>query len=67
MEKVTLQGLAPRRRAAQLTQVQFADLLGVDRGRVAMWETGKSLPLAQLLPAIATLLNCSIDDLFHAA
>lgn len=65
--KITLCGLAPRRRSANMTQAEFADKLGVQRGRVAMWETGASLPMADLLPAIAEILECTIDDLFHAA
>ena len=38
-----LAGLAPRRRAAGFTQYSFAEALGVDRGLVAMYETGRDL------------------------
>ena len=47
-----------------LTQMQMADALGVARGRSAMWETGKSFPRAEMLPAIAKLLGCTLDDLY---
>ena len=47
-----------------LTQMQMADALGVARGRIAMWETGKSFPRAEMLPAIAKLLGRTLDDLY---
>lgn len=55
------------RESARLTQSALAGKLGVTRTAVAMWETGESLPRASLLPQIADLLNCSIDDLFGRA
>ena len=62
----SLEGLAPRRKAARLTQFQLAERIGVERGALAMWEIGKSWPSAQLLPALAELLSCSIEDLYTA-
>ena len=44
--------------------MQMADALGVARGRIAMWETGKSFPRAEMLSAIAKLLGCTLDDLY---
>lgn len=47
----------------QLTQEQVATLLSVDRSTVAKWETGSSLPRASLLPRIAKIFNCKVEDL----
>ena len=61
-----LEGLAPRRLAAGMTQQQLADALHVERATLAMWEIGKSWPSARVLPLIADTLLCSIDDLYTA-
>lgn len=47
-----------------MTQEQLADSIGVTRGAVGMWEIGKCWPSAALLPQIADLLLCSIDELY---
>ena len=59
-----MRGLKSRREAKGLTQAQFADSIGVARATVAMWETEKTYPRADLLPQIAQLLGCTIDDLY---
>ena len=59
-----MEGLSPRRKAAGLTQAQVAEALGVERATVGMWETGTSWPSARVLPALADLLCCSIDELY---
>ena len=46
------------------TQGTLAYELGVSRAAVAMWESGKAIPTADKLPAIAAALGCTIDDLF---
>ena len=61
----SLAGLAPRRKKMGWTQQQLADLLCVERATLAMWEIGKNWPPARLLPAMADLLLCSIDDLYR--
>lgn len=61
-----LAGLAPRRKAAGFTQQTFADALGIERTLVAMYETGRAWPRAIILPAMADLLCCTIDDLYEA-
>lgn len=63
-ETVGLWSLASLRADAGYTQSQLSDALGVTRSAVAMWETGKSLPSAALLPKMADLLLCSIDQLY---
>ena len=62
---VGLVGLAPRRKRAGYTQETFAQALGIERGRLANYEVGTSWPSASMLPAMADLLCCSIDDLYQ--
>ena len=59
-----MKGLAVCRIKANLTQIEAATKLGKDRSTIAKWETEASSPNADDLPAIASLYNCSIDDLF---
>ena len=54
-----------RRMSLNMTQSDLAIVLGVSRSALAMWETGKSLPRAELLPKIAQILNCSVDELLR--
>lgn len=46
-----------------ISQQQLAIRLGVSRSTVAMWETGKSVPDAITLNAIADYFQCTIDRL----
>ena len=48
-----------------MNQSEFSNLLGVERSTISKWETGKSLPRAELLPKIAQILNCSVDELLR--
>lgn len=61
-----LEGLAPRRKAAGMTQAQLAAALDVERSALSLWEIGINWPSARILPAMADLLLCSIDDLYTA-
>ncbi len=54
------------RKTAGFTQEEVAKNLGIDQSTVALWETGKTRPRAQLLPKIAALYRCSIDELLSA-
>lgn len=45
------------------TQVSLADALGVSKGSVAMWETGKRNPEFDTLEKLLSLLNVSYDYL----
>ena len=51
------------REKSGLSQQELATALGVDQSTVCLWETGKTKPRAKLLPAIAKILGCTIDDL----
>jgi DNA-binding XRE family transcriptional regulator len=52
------------REKADLTQEEVASKLGVGRTTVSMWESGMSMPRADLLPDLAKLFSCRIDDLY---
>lgn len=52
------------RKRAGLTQQEMAKALSVSGAAVGQWETGETMPKAKLLPAIAKLLGCTIDELF---
>lgn len=56
--------IAKLRRDAGLSQQQLADKIGVRRGALSMWELGRSWPHAQILPDLASALNCSIEELY---
>ena len=51
------------REQAGLKQVEVARKLGLSNSTISMWETGDALPRAELLPKIAKLYNCSVDEL----
>jgi transcriptional regulator with XRE-family HTH domain len=57
--------IARLRRLARLTQQDIAVSLSLTRGAVAQWEAGLSDPPARRLPALAQLLNCTIQQLFE--
>lgn len=61
-----LAGLQYRRKAAGLTQEWLALQLGVTRSALSMWEISAAWPSASILPKLADLLLCSIDDLYVA-
>lgn len=48
-----------------MTQQQLADSLGVARSAIANWESGIAKPRADLLPQLAALFHCTIDELFR--
>ena len=54
------------RRRAGYTVAQLAERLSVTRATIYFWEQGRYLPNAGLLPELAGLLGCTIDDLFFA-
>lgn len=61
-----MRGLRNRRRAVGLSQVELAALIGVAQSAVSEWESGKKLPRAAQLPALAAALHCSIDELYSS-
>lgn len=51
------------RERSGLTQRDLAVRVGVDQSTVCLWEVGKTQPRAKLLPCIANILECTIDEL----
>ncbi len=49
---------------AGLTQEQLAERLGISAQSVSKWETATTMPDIMLLPALATELGVTIDELF---
>lgn len=52
-----------KREQMNISQQNLADALNIDQSTVCLWETGKTQPRAKLLPRIAKLLNCTVDEL----
>ena len=46
-----------------MSQQELAQELGVDQSTVSLWESGKTMPRANLLPKVAKLLGCTVDEL----
>ena len=63
--KYGLVGLAPRRKLVGFTQAALAEAMGIERARLAMWESGYAWPSAAFLPKMADLLCCTIDELYQ--
>lgn len=56
--------IASCRKEQGMTQVQFAEKLGITNKSVSKWETGRCLPDATLFKDICLLLNISLNELF---
>lgn len=54
-----------KRLATGLTQVQLAQKLGIGQKAVSQWESGITCPSIRLLPVLARIFGCRIDDLFE--
>jgi transcriptional regulator with XRE-family HTH domain len=50
-----------------MSQEALAQAVGVDKTAVSHWENGLSAPKGERLPAVASALGVSIDDLFREA
>lgn len=57
--------IKPIRQAKGMTQEELARAMGVKRTAVAMWETGASAPRVSMIPKLAAVLECTVDDLFR--
>ncbi|MFH0246168.1 helix-turn-helix domain-containing protein [Streptomyces sp. HK10] len=56
--------LRQARRAADITAATLANRIGVARPQISKWESGKSFPALEKLPAIAEALGRDLDDIF---
>lgn len=52
------------RELARLSKTELAKKLGVSIPTVSRWENGEDFPAAVRLPASATALDCTIDELY---
>lgn len=52
------------RRKRGMTQKDIATLAGVQQNTVSQWESGKRNPPSSILPLLASVLGCTIDELF---
>lgn len=60
-----MNGLKKMREKMAITQGELAAMVDVDRSTITKWETGASHPRVELLPKIASVLNCTVDDLLR--
>ena len=60
----SLPGIRTRRRSLGLQAAPLAETLGVTRSAWSQWEAGATMPSAAYLPALAELLQCSIEELY---
>lgn len=52
------------RRRSSVSQQELAGKVGVTQQAVAKWEAGKSYPRGETLVKLASVLSCTIDELF---
>ena len=55
------------RKLSGLSQKELADKLGVSRTTVTMWEAGGQYPRPENIIRLASVLGCTIDELFGRA
>lgn len=63
MKKILGSNIARYRKEQSLTQQELANRLNISYQAVSKWENGQTAPDLYLLPAIAEILNISIDRL----
>ncbi len=54
---------ASARKCAGISQIEVAEKIGVNQSAVCLWEKGKTNPRAALLPKLAELYHCTIEEL----
>ena len=55
------------RRQNGMSQEQLADLLGISAQAISKWENGHTMPDTSLLPVLAQIFQCSIDEIIMPA
>lgn len=55
--------IAQKRKEQELTQIQFAELVGVSNKTVSKWETGSRLPDVAILQDVCDVLKITINEL----
>lgn len=62
-----MSGFKKARERMGLTQKQIADAIGVDQSAVCLWETGKTFPRGKMLTRVASICNCTVDELLTSS
>lgn len=52
------------RKAANVSQKQLADALGIQQAAVSLWEHGRTTPRSNIIPSLLEILSISIEDLY---
>ncbi len=52
------------REKSGLSQIELSKLLNVGQSAVSMWENGTNVPKTEMLPKLAKIFGCTIDELF---
>ena len=52
------------RKKAGLSQNELAEKMNLGQTAISMWENGTNFPKSEMLPRLAEVLGCTIDDLF---
>ena len=55
--------ISERRRAAGLTQLQLAEMIGITDRAVSKWETGRALPDSSIMLELCEILKITVNDL----
>ena len=48
-----------------MTQEELSAKLGISRTTVTMWETADTNPPSQMLPELAKILDCKLEDFYN--
>lgn len=56
--------VAELRKARGISQTVLARKLEMSQAAVAAWENGRNTPKTELLPKLAEVFDCTIDELF---
>ena len=57
--------LGKLRKAANMTQDQVAERLGVKRSALARWEIGANIPPSKYLLPLSRILGCTVETLLQ--
>ena len=60
------ENIARFRKLKGWTQAELGEKLGVSNQAVSKWESGMTSPDVMLLPALADVFGCYIDELFSS-
>lgn len=56
-----------QRKMIGLTQKELADKLNITNKAVSKWETGECYPDITIMPILASIFNCTVDDILNGA